>query len=246
MSMNLAPMPWGRWDPNQNRWIPPRDTSPFPHEYESVGAKVHLRRQLRKLDVSRLCVALDANVKNIIWRFLPKVSEDTERERVLHFVKQTRFRDKDWSWFFQIRDRDSRRINRHTYLDDQEIMMTCMQHYPANQRALMFCSSRLRQKKEIVLASVTNNGYSLQYADSYWQYDREVVLAALENEGRALQYADRRFKKDKFMVRYAVERCGAAIRYAECDYDRDIVLAAVSVAPAPTSAVSLVACSIFC
>ena len=91
-------------------------------------------------------------------------------------------------------------------------------------------SNELRHNREIVLAAVTQNGYSLQYASNELQNDREIVLAAVTQDGYALHYASNELRNNREVVLAAVAQNGYALHYAsnELRNDRDVVLTAVT------------------
>ena len=91
-------------------------------------------------------------------------------------------------------------------------------------------TNNLKVDREVVLAAVSNDGRSLEYADDALKADHAVVLAAVSNEGRALQYADDTLKADREVVLSAVSKNGSALEYADdtLKVDREVVLAAVS------------------
>ena len=66
--------------------------------------------------------------------------------------------------------------------------------------------SGFQNDKEIVKASVQQNGYALEYASEGLRNNYEIVLAAVEQNGWALGYASEDLKRDKDIVLAAVEQ----------------------------------------
>ena len=87
-----------------------------------------------------------------------------------------------------------------------------------------------REHRRLVLAAVTINGLTLEYASEELRADRDVVLAAVTRSGWALKHASLELRADRDVVLAAVERCCLAITQAseELRADRDFVLAAVA------------------
>ena len=52
----------------------------------------------------------------------------------------------------------------------------------------------LKGDREIVLAAVQQDWYSLQYAHDSLKGDREIVRAAVQQDGGSLEYADRQLE----------------------------------------------------
>jgi len=83
--------------------------------------------------------------------------------------------------------------------------------------------------RDEVLAEVTHDGSTLEYADKSFRKDREIVMAAVKTCGYALEYADKSFRKDREIVMAAVKTSGYVLEYADESLlkDRELVLAAV-------------------
>jgi hypothetical protein len=56
---------------------------------------------------------------------------------------------------------------------------------------LFFASDGLQADKDVVLAAVRQNGYSLQFAKEGLQADKEVVLAAVAQDETSFQFASK-------------------------------------------------------
>ena len=208
-------------------------TPNFAEHFCRLWVLVDKRRELRKLDVSRLCQNIPSKVKNIIWRFLPSVREDEDRERMLWYVKQDHY---DFGWASKEDQRISGRTDRPTnspwqlFFGDREVMTACMIKHP---QWLYIVSPKMQKNKEVVLPAVTNNGRSLKHAHESLRRDVDVVLAAVRNDGTALQYAHQFFLTDKAIILAAVRNCGLALECADVSMrkDYDIALAAVTQNP---------------
>ena len=85
----------------------------------------------------------------------------------------------------------------------------------------------LRADREVVLATVRQDGTALQFASAELQVDREVVLAAVQQFGRALQWTSAELQADSEIVRAAVRQDGRAIEYASADLSSDRVVLAL-------------------
>ena len=66
------------------------------------------------------------------------------------------------------------------------------------------------------MATVHQNGVSLEYASQELRGDREVVLAAVHQNGVALEYASEELRTDREVVLAAVRQNGLAFKYAYC------------------------------
>ena len=67
--------------------------------------------------------------------------------------------------------------------------------------------------KEIVLAAVKQNGWSLQYADNALQDEKEIVVAAVTQNGLAIKFASDSLKKDEELIDLAISNDYFAIKY---------------------------------
>ncbi|OLQ08288.1 Apoptosis inhibitor IAP [Symbiodinium microadriaticum] len=82
--------------------------------------------------------------------------------------------------------------------------------------------------REMVLATVLQNGGALVYASDRFLDDRDIVLAALHQDGTLLRYAAARLRGDREVALAAVHQDGRALEHvALLDGDREVVLAAV-------------------
>ena len=73
---------------------------------------------------------------------------------------------------------------------------------------------RLKNKKEVVLAAVMNDGMALQHASPGMRGEPEVVMAAVMKDGMALQHASQKLKDTVKIVKAAVSQDERAIKYA--------------------------------
>ena len=98
--------------------------------------------------------------------------------------------------------------------------------FNVNSYALAKMSEVLRDDRELVLASVSKAGDTLQYASSRLQDDKVVVLKAVKQLGGALYYASDRLKGDKEVVSEAVKDYFGAFDYASglLKNDREFIL----------------------
>lgn len=94
---------------------------------------------------------------------------------------------------------------------------------------LLYADPELKKDKEVVLAAIRTDWYSLKFADPELQKDKEVVLAAIRLHGCALAFAAPELKKDKEIVIAAVGYDARAIHFTHPDLrkDRDVFLAIV-------------------
>lgn len=113
------------------------------------------------------------------------------------------------------------------FTNDKEIVLASVK---INGFSLEYASDSLRRDPDIVLAAVKDRGEALQYADPSLQKDREIVLAAVRQNGFALEYADESLRMDREIVLAAVNQDGRSLGDAHPSLrdDRDIVLAAVN------------------
>ncbi len=91
-------------------------------------------------------------------------------------------------------------------------------------------NSEWNGNKDVVMAAVQQNGYSLQYASKELRNNKEVVSAAVQKDGMALKYVYDELRGDKEIVMTAVQQwCSYALRYASDNLknDKEVVLAAV-------------------
>lgn len=138
--------------------------------------------------------------------------------------------------------------------DDEELVLIAAQKDRLKE-VLAHMSTRLKDKKNVVLASVTTNGMNLEFASQRLKDDEEVVRAACKQNPSALEYASARWldntnlvlnnirldglllcvvserlKGDKRVVLVAVRQHGAALQYASdaMRNDKDVVLASLN------------------
>jgi hypothetical protein len=79
-------------------------------------------------------------------------------------------------------------------------------------------------ERNIILAAVRQNGYSLEYVDEQFKNDKEIVLTAIRQTGNALQYASSSLRANRNIVLNAVNQNGLAIQYAINFQDDDGVM----------------------
>ena len=92
---------------------------------------------------------------------------------------------------------------------------------------LCYASAELQADRELVLASVRQDGGAVEYASAELKADREVVLAAVQQDGYALEYASAELQADREVVLAAVQQNGDAVLYASAELQRnDAVLMA--------------------
>ncbi len=72
--------------------------------------------------------------------------------------------------------------------------------------ALQFAAKGLKGDKEVVLATVQQNGYALEFTAKGLKGDKEVVLAAVQQNGYALEFAVEDLKGDKEVVLATVQQ----------------------------------------
>jgi hypothetical protein len=90
------------------------------------------------------------------------------------------------------------------------------------------CIAEYRNIRELVYDSVKRCGNALQYSYDWWD-DEYIVLASVKNDGLSLQYASDNCRKTVHIVLAAVKQNGYALRYADDNLKANpvIVLAAV-------------------
>ena len=76
-------------------------------------------------------------------------------------------------------------------------------HNPVKDMWLHYASDELKGDREVVLAAVQQDGYTLGFAPDQLKGDREVVLAAVQQNGNALYYASDELQEDEEMRRAA-------------------------------------------
>ena len=83
-----------------------------------------------------------------------------------------------------------------------------------NGLALQFALEPTWYEDEVLYAAVRQNGNALQYASNYRQGDYDLVMEAVTNKGGALRSASDLMQDNENIVRAAVTDDGAAIEYA--------------------------------
>jgi hypothetical protein len=105
-------------------------------------------------------------------------------------------------------------VDREILSADRNVILTVI-----NKEAMfgMRCANdQLRDDKEVVLAAVRKDGYSLYYASDRLKNDKNVVLTAVENDidGHALCWASSTMTNDIEIILKAVEKHKHALQYA--------------------------------
>ncbi|CAB9498552.1 expressed unknown protein [Seminavis robusta] len=87
--------------------------------------------------------------------------------------------------------------------------------------------------RDIVMAALTQDGKSLEYAPANYKDDKQVVSVAAAQSGEALQHASLRLQGDKTIVLSPVRQNGKCLNGASAQLraDKDCVLAAISNQP---------------
>jgi hypothetical protein len=96
--------------------------------------------------------------------------------------------------------------------------------------ALQDASNRLKDNKEVVIVSVSNDGSALDFASAKLKDDKEVVFAAVTATGRALRFASERLQDEKDIVLAAISNDAMALQFASARLQDDtkLVLEAVN------------------
>ena len=110
--------------------------------------------------------------------------------------------------------------------ENREVVLALVK---SNGYSIFLASEALQNDREIVLTAVKQNGEALEHVSDDLRNDREIVMAAVQQDGRALHDASENLRNDREIVLAAVKQKGWALRYASEDLqnDREIVLAAV-------------------
>jgi hypothetical protein len=114
--------------------------------------------------------------------------------------------------------------------ENKEIILEIIERHPVHESSfLSYLDSDLRDDKEVVLATVKKNAYTLMYASDRLKDDYFIVFEAVNRSGAVLTHASHRLKDDKDIVLTAVKEYGVAIEYAsdKLKDDREIALEAV-------------------
>eukprot|EP00971_Amphidinium_carterae_P208905 4144539-Amphidinium_carterae.1 len=72
--------------------------------------------------------------------------------------------------------------------------------------ALQFAAESCRGDREVVLAAVKNNGFSLEFAAESCRGDQEIVLSAVKESWQALELAAESCRGDRDIILAALER----------------------------------------
>ena len=105
--------------------------------------------------------------------------------------------------------------------NDKEMALFAVSHGSAPHQCdpdiiLRYASEAIRADKDVVLAAVRRNGWSLEYASEELKADKDVVLVATINNSWSLTYASPALRADKEFVIELVKRAGeCALRYVD-------------------------------
>ena len=105
--------------------------------------------------------------------------------------------------------------------NDKEMVLFAVSHGSAPHQCdpdiiLRYASEAIRADKDVVLAAVRRNGWSLEYASEELKADKDVVLVATINNSWSLTYASPALRADKEFVIELVKRAGeCALRYVD-------------------------------
>ena len=88
---------------------------------------------------------------------------------------------------------------------------------------------RYKNDPEIVIAAIKQAAFVLQIVPKELRHTKRIVLAAVQTSGQVLNHVPVEFKNDKEIVLVAIQQCSSALEFAseELKDDRDVVLAAV-------------------
>lgn len=118
--------------------------------------------------------------------------------------------------------------------NDKEFVLFAVRHgSPPHQCdpdiVLRYASEEMRADKDVVLAAVRKNGWSLYYASEELKADKDVVLVATINNSWSLTYASPTLRENKDFIIELVKRAGDyALRYVDeaLQNDADVLEAA--------------------
>jgi hypothetical protein len=98
------------------------------------------------------------------------------------------------------------------FQEDQEVVLTAIWQ---NALALQFASQSLRSDREFLLEAAAANGHVLMYIDdpALW-LDKEIVLASVRQNGLAFQHVAGKFKDDMQVMCTACKQNPRALQYA--------------------------------
>ncbi len=101
------------------------------------------------------------------------------------------------------------------YFDNKEFMLEAIKNETSQSVSIQYASKRLRDDKDIVLASVRKKGYyAIQYASKRLRDDKEVILTAVNSSVLAFPYASKRLKDDYDVVLEVLKRDKSMLSHA--------------------------------
>ena len=101
------------------------------------------------------------------------------------------------------------------YFDNKEFMLEAIKNETSQSVSIQYASKRLRDDKDIVLASVRKKGgYAIQYASKRLRDDKDVILTAINSSVRAFIYASKRLKDDYGVVLEVLKRDKSMLSHA--------------------------------
>lgn len=115
-------------------------------------------------------------------------------------------------------------------IENKDIILEIIERHNLNESSfLAHLANDLRDDKEVVLAAIKKNPYTIMYASKSLRDNDFIVFEAVNRSGAVLIHASDRLKDDKDIVMKAVQEYGAAIEYASprLKNDREIALEAV-------------------
>ena len=119
------------------------------------------------------------------------------------------------------------------FYNDIDITLVAINNYPP---AIRYVSGELVNRREVVLATVRNNGILLRLwssrnitiarrdTDKSLCGDREIVLTAIESNPSALKWASDELKADREVVLAAVRQDPKCIEYADPKIQKELAL----------------------
>lgn len=109
-------------------------------------------------------------------------------------------------------------------MDARAVMLTVLRNTTHDSS---FISSERRNDREIMYASVLNNGFSLFKAPPHMQTDRALVMAAVKHDGLVLRFANQ-LNNDREIVLEAIKQNPVAFQYASAELQSDPELIAIA------------------
>ena len=126
--------------------------------------------------------------------------------------------------FFAVKDR----INNDECLqyasDRLKKIKKCASTVEQDAPSFKHVDNKLKQDRDIVIATVKNYGWMLRELPKKLQNDKDIVLAAIEKDGMALEYASDKLKGDKDVVLKAVLKRKDALDFASDELKADLAL----------------------